>query len=55
MNEASTPEQRARVVIDRQLAESAWLVCDRIGSALVNQAGVAVCEVHLGEAGRGDG
>ena len=30
------------------------MVCDRIGGDLVNYAGVAVREVHLGEAGRAD-
>ena len=54
VSEALTPEQSARVVIDRQLATSGWLVCDRIGGDLVNHAGVAVREVHLGEAGRAD-
>lgn len=49
-----TPEQRARVVIDGQLAAAGWLVCDRAGMDLVNHAGVAVREVHLGEAGRAD-
>ena len=49
-----TPEQRARAVIDRQLAASGWLVCDRAGMDLVNHSGVGVCEVHLGEAGRAD-
>jgi len=49
-----TPEQRARAVIDRQLAASGWLVCDRSGMDLVNHSGVAVREVHLGEAGRAD-
>ena len=54
MSEALTPEQRARAVIDRQLAASGWLVCDRAGMDLVNHSGVAVREVHLGEAGRAD-
>ena len=54
VQEALTPEQRARVVIDRQLATSGWLVCDRVDLDVVNHAGVAVREVHLGEAGRAD-
>ena len=54
VSEALTPEQRARSVIDRQLAASGWLVCDRAGMDLVNHSGVAVREVHLGEAGRAD-
>ena len=47
MSEALTPEQRARAVIDRQLAASGWLVCDRAGMDLVNHAGVAVREVMM--------
>ena len=45
MNEPLMPEQRARAVIDRQLAASGWLVCDRAGRDLVNHSGVAVCSV----------
>jgi type I restriction enzyme R subunit len=51
---ANLPEQQARVVIDRQLTECGWFVCDRKDMDLVNHAGVAVREVNLGEAGRAD-
>jgi type I restriction enzyme M protein len=44
-----TPDQRARRVIDGQLAEAGWYICDRSGMDLVNHAGVAVREVHLGD------
>ena len=54
MSDGLTPEQRARQVIDGQLTEAGWFVCDRSGMDLVNHAGVAVREVHLGEAGRAD-
>lgn len=49
-----TPEQRARVVIDGQLTEAGWFVCDRKDMDLVNHVGVAVREVNMGEAGRAD-
>ena len=54
MNEAAPPEQRAREVIDAQLIESGWVVCNRRAVDLVNNPGVAIREVHLGEAGRAD-
>ena len=47
-------ETRARKIIDRQLTEAGWHVCDRNAIDLVNNKGVAVREVHLGEAGRAD-
>ena len=54
MSEGLAPEARARVVIDRQLVECGWFVCDRNDVDLVNHQGVAVREVHLGEAGQAD-
>jgi type I restriction enzyme R subunit len=54
MNDGLLPEQRARQVIDRQLAECGWFVCDRKDMDLVNHLGVAVREVHLGQAGQAD-
>ena len=54
MSDDLTPEQRARRVIDQQLSEAGWFVCDRSNMDLVNHAGVAVREVHMGEAGRAD-
>jgi len=54
MSDGLLPEQRARQVIDRQLAECGWFVCDRKDMDLVNHLGVAVREVHLGQAGQAD-
>ncbi len=54
MSPAELPEQQARIVIDRQLAQAGWFVCDRKDVDLVNNSGVAVREVHLGDAGRAD-
>ena len=47
-------ETRARKIIDRQLKDAGWNVCDRNAVDVVNNKGVAVREVHLGEAGRAD-
>ena len=47
-----TPEEEARVVIDQQLTQAGWVVCDRHAVDLVNNRGVAVREVIM-DAGHG--
>ncbi len=54
MTETGAPEQRARQIIDRQLADAGWFVCDKKDLDLVNHAGVAVREIGLAEAGLAD-
>lgn len=50
-----TPEARARVEIDAQLAQAGWSVQDRDATDLVNHLGVAVREVIMAAgAGRAD-
>ena len=46
------PEERARVLIDEQLARAGWYVCDRDQRDLVNHRGNAVREVIM-DAGHG--
>jgi type I restriction enzyme, R subunit len=46
------PEEQARVLIDEQLTQAGWHVCDRQDIDLVNQYGNAVREVVMG-AGHG--
>ena len=41
------PEERARVLIDQQLTQAGWHVCDRKNIDLVNHIGVAVREVIM--------
>jgi type I restriction enzyme R subunit len=53
-NADGAPEQRARVIIDRQLTDAGWFVCNKADMDLVNHEGVAVREVALGDAGRAD-
>jgi len=46
------PEKQARVLIDEQLTQAGWHVCDRQDIDLVNQYGNAVREVVM-DAGHG--
>ena len=46
------PEEQARVLIDEQLTQAGWHVCDRQDIDLVNQYGNAVREVIM-DAGHG--
>ena len=43
------PEAQARVLIDGQLTQAGWYVCDRDQIDLVNHVGVAVREVIMAE------
>lgn len=55
MTPTEKPEERARVLIDEQLARAGWSVCDRKEVDLVNHQGVAVREVIMNvEHGRAD-
>ncbi len=55
MSKASSPEERARVLIDEQLIQAGWVVQDRKDINLVNHVGVAVRETVLKNvAGRAD-
>jgi type I restriction enzyme R subunit len=55
MTPTEKPEERARVLIDEQLARAGWYVCDRSEIDLVNHRGVAVREVIMNvEHGRAD-
>ena len=47
-------ETRARRIIDRQLTDAGWRVCNREELDLVNHRATAVREVPLGAAGRVD-
>jgi type I restriction enzyme R subunit len=47
MTPSYTPEQRARIQIDRQLDAAGWQVQDRERMNLFAQRGVAVREFHL--------
>ena len=42
------PEEQARELIDRQLTQAGWYVCDRKDVDLVNHQGNAVREVIMG-------
>jgi len=42
-----TPEERARDLIDQQLTQAGWFVCDRKDIDLFNHEGVAVREVIM--------
>jgi type I restriction enzyme R subunit len=55
MMSGSTPEERARVLIDQQLQAAGWQVQDRKDINLVSHSGVAVREIYLNkDAGRAD-
>ena len=55
MSPNEKPEERARVLIDQQLAQAGWHVCDRKDIDLVNHAGNAVREVIMDKGhGRAD-
>ena len=55
MSTNEKPEERARVLIDQQLSQAGWHVCDRKGIDLVNHAGNAVREVIMDKGhGRAD-
>jgi hypothetical protein len=54
-DEAGAPEQRARLLIDAELTESGWFVCDRAEVDLVNHEDMAVREAALGVAERASG
>jgi hypothetical protein len=47
MSAKLSPEERARVLIDEQLAQAGWVVQDRKDIDLVNHVGVAVRETIL--------
>jgi type I restriction enzyme R subunit len=55
MSPNEKPEERARVLIDQQLTQAGWHVCDRKDIDLVNHAGNAVREVIMDKGhGRAD-
>lgn len=55
MSPNEKPEERARVLIDQQLTQAGWHVCDRKDIDLVNHAGNAVREVIMNKGhGRAD-
>ena len=55
MSPNEKPEERARVLIDQQLSQAGWHVCDRKDIDLVNHAGNAVREVIMDKGhGRAD-